>query len=77
VRNRDVICLTVYNMFRVDQRLAGQGLWNMAALPVTLQAALGRARALQDAGAVADVRIVPAPTSAPLPQTGQLLDVTV
>jgi hypothetical protein len=64
-------------MFRVDQRLTGQGLWNMAALPVSLQAALGRAQALESAGAVADVRIVPAPTSAPSPTTGRLVDVTV
>ncbi|MET0530764.1 MAG: hypothetical protein ABW003_20915 [Microvirga sp.] len=46
-------------MFRVDQRFTGQGLWNSAALPMTYQAALGRANALQDSKFADDLRLVP------------------
>ena len=47
-------------MFRVDQRFIGQGMWNSAALPMTLQAAFGRVTALQDSKFADDVRVMPA-----------------
>ena len=46
-------------MFRVDYRFAGQGVWNMPALPVTLQAALGQARAREGSLTADEVRVTP------------------
>lgn len=58
-------------MFRVDQRYDGQGLWSSGALPMTIQAALGRARALEATKFADDVRVVPAQSEP------QLIDIRV
>jgi len=47
-------------MFRVDQRYLGQGQWSLGAPPMTIQAAVGRAVALENTKFADDVRIVPA-----------------
>ena len=47
-------------MFKVEYCHPGAGLWNRGALPVSLQAAVGLARAVSDDPLVKDVRIVPA-----------------
>jgi hypothetical protein len=47
-------------MYRVDLRFNGQGFWNSAALPMTIQAAVGRANALDKTKFADDVRIVEA-----------------
>jgi len=59
------------DMFRVDQRFVGQGLWNTGGLPMTIQAAMGRAQALDKTRFADDVRIVPAR------DTAQLIDLRV
>jgi hypothetical protein len=45
-------------MFRVDYRFSGQGLWNSPALPVSLQAAIGQARARTDSVVADEVRVI-------------------
>jgi hypothetical protein len=58
-------------MFRVDQRYNGQGLWCSGALPMSIQAALGRAKALEETRFADDVRIVPTRSE------GQFVDLRV
>jgi hypothetical protein len=50
-------------MFRVDYRFSGQGMWNMPALPVSLQAALGQARAREGTRFADEVRVIPVNTA--------------
>jgi hypothetical protein len=62
-------------MFRVDYRFSGQGLWSSPALPVSLQAAIGQARARTDSVVADEVRVQPSgdkPASV-LPQLIDLL----
>ena len=63
-------------MFRVDYRFSGQGLWNSPALPVSLQAAIGQARARSDSVLADEVRVRPS-GGKPASALTQLVDLLV
>ena len=60
-------------MFRVDYRFSGQGLWSTPALPVSLQVAIGQARAKGDSPFADEVRVAQAGVNA-LPTTSHVVD---
>jgi len=63
-------------MFRVDYRFSGQGLWNTPALPVSLQTALGQARAKQGSLVADEVRVIPS-SGSPLSVRSPAVDLLV
>lgn len=54
-------------MFKIQYRLPGAGLWNLAALPTSLQTALGQARSATTLQQAESVRIVPGVGMSQLP----------
>lgn len=60
-------------MFKVQYRGAGQGLWNLSASPMTMQAAFGHARAVVELQLGSDIRFVPSTTGRSAPV--RLLDI--
>jgi hypothetical protein len=62
-------------MFKVQYRSMGAGLWNLAALPTSLQMALGSARVIEAHEQPSAIRIVPGGLGVGAPQ--HLLDFLV
>jgi hypothetical protein len=60
-------------VFKVQYRSEGLGLWNLSALPTSLQMAMGFARAVEHREQLAAIRVVPSGAA----DIGQLVDMKV